>query len=234
MKNHLLSQVTYRLVQKLGLLLVLLAGISFSAKSQESIDLKRIKEQTTDPGSVFFYDSLVSQFKTSPATMTLTQAQFLYYGEIFRKGFSTYGQKPEDAKTFNQEIRTGNYEKAIPLGEKALQRDPVDLELIAGLHICYRNTNQPEKTAMFEAKLRLLLSAITSSGSGQSLKEGYWVTSISDEYVFLPLMGLETIRRKGSTGDAPMGMTDIWLIKNQESGKEEELFLTVVNPRDLK
>ncbi|GAA4306567.1 hypothetical protein GCM10023183_21890 [Nibribacter koreensis] len=203
-------------------------GLSFSAASQE-IDLKRIKEQTQNPASLFFYDSLVSQFKTNPATMSLIQGQFLYYGKLFNKGFSPYAPKSDAIKAFNNVFREGNFAKAIPLGEKALQRDPVNLELIAALHACHSNTNQASQTSFYEAQLRLLLGAITSSGTGQSLKNGYWVTSIADEYAFLPLMGLEAIRRKGSTGEAKAGMTDIWLIKNPTSGQEEELFLTVVN-----
>ncbi|MGV3538269.1 MAG: DUF4919 domain-containing protein [Rufibacter sp.] len=215
--------------RKLGLFLLLLLGFSFSAASQE-IDLKRIKEQTQDQASVFFYDSLVHQFKNNPASMTLPQAQFLYYGKLFTKGFSTYGMKAEEITAFNKVFRTGNFTEAIPLGEKAFDIDPLSLEVIAGLHACYTNTNQPDKASLYAARVRLIMGAITSSGTGKSLKNGYWVTSIADEYVFLPLMGLETLRRRGSSGGAKEGMTDIWIIKNPETNKEDELFLTVVNP----
>lgn len=166
--------------------------------------------------------------------MTLTQAQFLYYGKLFTKGYSTYGVKSEATEAFNKAFKERNFAEAIPLGEKALETDPVNFEVIAGLHACYANTDQPDKAAIREAQVGLFIGAITSSGTGQSIKKGYWVTSIADEYVFLPVMGLKVIKRRGSTGGAKMGITDIWLIKNPESGKEEELFLTVVNIADAK
>lgn len=67
----------------------------------------------------------------------------LYYGKLFSKYYQPYKTDGQE-RNFNELLMRGNYERAISIGEKMLEKDPVNFAHLLKMLRCYVAIKQEE------------------------------------------------------------------------------------------
>lgn len=205
-------------------LLMSLTNLSFA---QRYLDLKLIDELTNDSTSEYFYPKLVAEFHNSPATIDPLKANYLYYGKLYKSDYKMFQGSAEERK-FNELIANGRFSKAIILGENLTAHDPVNLDVIARLNICYQKQNLKGKVDTGLIRQNIILSAILSSGNGKESGNALKVVSIADEYIVMALLGVKGLSRQSIINEG--NTIDSWKVKEIKSGKTTFLhFAWLVN-----
>jgi len=147
--------------------------------------------------------------------------------------YSPYG-KGENERKFLEVYNQEKYHDAIPLGQKALLDNPVNLNVLFKLLVCYHSKGYKTTTKKYARLYFGLLNEIYKSGDGRSIATAYVVIKVNDEYQILGDLELQSI---GQTL-LPEGPTDKITIdtKNQKKvrgqKKISELYFNVAKPME--
>ena len=187
---------------------------------QTSLDLKEIEKQTNDSTSDYFYPRLISEFNNQPQYFDTVKAKFLYYGKLYTKNYKMF-QFSTDEIEFNKLLSKGKYKKATPIGEKILQENPANIEILSKLNLCYKKTGLTENADTTLNKLNLLLNTVFKSGTGKEQENAFKVVAIGDEYAIMAWLGVSGLSRQslmkgGSTIDS-------WKVRDSKSGKKYDM-----------
>jgi len=196
-----------------------------------NIDFDLIKSKTQDSTSTYYYPLLLERFLQFDTTLTDKEFSMIYYGNVFHPKYNPYGSGEHEDK-FMEKFNKEKFREAIPLGEKELFDNPVNLKVLYRMLVCYHKLGD-KTTAKKYANLYFgLLDEIYKSGNGKSIKTAYVVIKVSDEYVILSDLKL-TRKKQRLVGD-----TDILTIETKGQkpikGKKKikELYFNVTKPLD--
>lgn len=195
-----------------------------------NIDFDLIKSHTQDSTSSFYYPLLIQRFLQFDTTLTEKEFCFIYYGNVFKDNYNPYGTG-EDEEKFIQLFRQKNIQEAIPFGQKALIDNPVNLNILYKMLICFHNMGDKTTARKYANLYYGLLEEIYKSGDGRKIESAYVVIKVSDEYQILNDLELE------STGQALLkGETDRLTINTKGQKKVKgrkkisELYFNVSKP----
>lgn len=198
----------------------------FSARvdvfSQSSLDLDKIKSSIADSNS---YTLLVEQFNTNPSAINVENGAMLYYGKLFSKDFKPYKINFDEIE-FSKLVSKRKYKQAIPKGEDLIKNDPINLEILSELSVCYKKAGLTDKANLTEIKVGLLMSSILPYGSGLSKENTLKVISVGDEYAMMGMLGIVGVTRNSLI--SAKSILDTWEAKNK-SGKRIGFFVEVLN-----
>ncbi len=207
-------------------LLLLFTNLSFG---QSGLDLKEIEKLTNDSTSDYFYPRLISDFNNQPEYFDSVKARFLYYGKLYTKSYKMF-QFSTDEVEFNKLLNKGKYKKATPIGEKILQENPANIEIISKLNLCYKKTGMTQNADTTLNKLTLLLKTVFQSGTGKETENAFKVVAIGDEYAIMAWLGVIGISRQSLMNGS--STIDSWKVKESKSGKKYEMhFEWLVNAK---
>src|ERR1700750_1306825 len=132
----------------------------------QNINLDSIKIDVQNENSKFYYEKLIYKFKFDPTSLSDEEVKKLYYG----KKFSNY--KPHffdtDYLDFTKNFAQGNLKKAIIYGEKYLEKDPINPEVLTYLEIAYRKKDKEAKNYyLYSLQSKTLLNCIMKNGDGK-------------------------------------------------------------------
>lgn len=187
---------------------------------QSSLNLKEIEKLTNDSTSDYFYPRLISDFKNQPQYFDSVKAKFLYYGKLYTKSYKMF-QFSTDEVEFNKLLSKGKYKKATPIGEKILQENPANIEIISKLNLCYKKTGLKENADTTLNKLTLLLNTVFQSGTGKEKENAYKVVAIGDEYTIMAWLGVSVVTRQSLMKDG--STIDSFKVRDSKSGKKYEM-----------
>lgn len=211
-------------------ILVTTTGLLFG-QQLSNINFDEIQSQTQDSSSPFYYPLLIQRFLQFDTTLTERDFKFIYYGNVYTDKYTPYGTK-EDEKKFTELYKKEKYQEAIPLGQKALLENAVNLNVLYKLLVCFHALGD-KATAQQYANLYFgLLGEIYRSGDGESVETAYVVIKINDEYQLLNELELQSVGQSLLA----KGPTDLLTIdtKNQKKvkGKKKikELYFNVAKP----
>ena len=206
--------------------LLFFANLSFG---QSSLDLKEIERLTNDSTSDYFYPRLISDFNNQPQYFDSVKAKFLYYGKLYTKSYKMF-QFSTDEVEFNKLLNKGKYKKATPIGEKILQENPANIEILSKLNLCYKKTGLTQNADTTLNKLTLLLNTVFQSGTGKEKENAFKVVAIGDEYAIMAWLGVIGISRQSFMNE--VATIDSWKVKESKSGKKYEMhFEWLVNAK---
>lgn len=206
--------------------LLFFANLSFG---QSSLDLKEIEKLTNDSTSDYFYPRLISDFNNQPQYFDPVKAKFLYYGKLYTKSYKMF-QFSTDEVEFNKLLNKGKYKKAAPIGEKILQENPANIEILSKLNLCYKKTGLTQNADTTLNKLTLLLNTVFQSGTGKEKENAFKVVAIGDEYAIMAWLGVIGISRQSFMNE--VATIDSWKVKESKSGKKYEMhFEWLVNAK---
>jgi len=202
-------------------ILSVLLSANMYAQTKDSPELKVYVEKIIkDSSSCFYYPKLLEKVKSQPSELNVDDCFFLYYGQIFQKGFIalSFVANPERSK-FDRAAMNGNCKKAVELGIIMLERNPVDLTVL--LHVCNCLKGKPEKY-FFEQRFKNLLSAIFSTGSGKTMKTSIRIVNSEDDYVLKGVLGF-------FGGEEKLGFENNHAYSIWEKGSQKLYFEDVMN-----
>lgn len=181
---------------------LLLSGIisSFGAIDRpkaEPVDLDKIRTETIDPDSRFYYPKLLKMYMSNDTVMTPEDYRYFYYGALYQEDFDPY--RP----TLNEE----EYKRLEPLYYKndhtraekdamqnyalvSLRNNPLDLVQLKNLVYVYEKKQKVNLAKIWKHKLNMLLRTIASSGTGADTDNAWVVVYPRHEYDFLNLSGI--------------------------------------------
>ncbi|WP_223606482.1 DUF4919 domain-containing protein [Chryseobacterium sp. OSA05B] len=162
----------------------------------QNINLDSIKIDVQNENSTFYYEKLIYKFKFDPTSLTDEEVKNLYYG----KNFSKY--KPHffdtDYLDFTKNFAQGNLKKAIIYGEKYLEKDPTNSEVLTYMEIAYRKKDKEAKNYyLYSLQSKTLLNCIMKNGDGKTKETAFKVNSVGEEYLIANILGknIKTFKR---------------------------------------
>lgn len=170
-------------------------------------DLEKIRIETTNPKSPYYYPELLKKFN-SPDTLMDSQAfQYFYYGTMFQEDYDPY-RKP--VKPGELESLANIYLKPEPnrsergrieaYANAALADNPIDLQQLNHRIFVYEKNGKIEHARIWQYKLNHLLEVIARSGTGADGDNAWIVVYPGHEYYLLNLMKTKVV---GQNYEAP-------------------------------
>lgn len=167
--------------------LTLFSCFSLILKSQ-IINLDSIKQNVQNENSNLFYEKLIYKFKFDPTSMSDDEVKNLYYG----KNFSKYKTSlfDTDYLDFTQSFARGSFKKAIISGEKYLEKDPTNSEVLTCMEIAFnKKDKESKKHILYSLQSKTLLNCILKSGDGKTKETAIKVSSVGEEYLIANILG---------------------------------------------
>lgn len=194
-----------------AVLLNLIVCQNLFGQNISNIDFDYIKKETQDSLSLYYYPSLLTRYLNFDSTLTEKDFSILYYGNVFYDKYNPYGNGKGE-KEFMDLYKKGNFEEAIPFGKSILIENPINLEIIFKMLVCYHKLEDKVTARKYAAMYFPMLNAIYKSGDGKSHKTAYVVVKVADEYEILKNLELY------SEQQALVGTTDVLTIAKNSSG----------------
>ncbi|PLX06138.1 MAG: hypothetical protein C0596_16775 [Marinilabiliales bacterium] len=190
-------------MKKTLLALIILLSLSVSVFSQEfiDIDMNDIESKTTDSLSYLYYPVLLDRFMAFDSTLSQDDFKYLYYGYVFTDMYNPYGGH-ELEEDFYDLYYDKEYEKAIELGNKIIQEDPINTKLLFKMLVCHHQQEDAVMADNYASLYYGLLTVVYFSGDGKSVETAFKVINVADEYEILSELGLQ------SAGQALIGTCD--------------------------
>lgn len=203
----------------------------------QEIDLEKIKNNTQDKDSKYYYDKLVEEFIQSNQSLLADKEklQNLYYGKLFSPYYKESSEMKSDYLKFMKLVgakKIKKYPKAIELGENILKKDPINLMVIMNLRNSYTNTKDNEnRLKELKSQSELLMSAIAASGDGTSKETAFKVITLADEITLLNYLGINMGKyNRNSKIINKYTVLDLWTKHNNYNEEHrDQIFIEVFN-----
>ena len=194
-------------------------------------DYKRIKKEINSKNSEFYYPELLRRFEAVDTTMTIEHLRYIYYGAATLPDYSPYGTssfKSELEKAMNiTEPTQSDWENALSIVNKQLAKDPASLtSRLYKLNISVKVFGEGSKESIDAYnQLTMLFYAILSTGDGQSEETAFYITSVSDEYTFMNMIGFRTKAQALVHSDNGQSYDVMDIV--DEDGSESKLYFNI-------
>lgn len=185
------------------LLFLLLAAMAAPVTAQRisRVDFDSVRAATTTAQSPYYYATLLRRFQAADTTLRPLDFKYLYYGQVYTKQYQPYGA--DQADNFRTLFQQQKWREAIPIGEKALAKDPLNLRLIFQLLVCHYSLGEKAQARQYAQQYFPIIQAIIASGDGKGVATAYVVAVVHDEYAVLQALNLTSHRQ------ALVGHTDV-------------------------
>lgn len=186
----------YRLLLPLAaLLLPLIAGAQALSLERETPDYDKLYNEITDPGSHYYYPKLMAEFERNDTVMKLDKYRRLYLGAMFQEDYDAYRPavrrtSPDMLGINSSMLTTAQADSIIALTEALLADDAFDMAAMLTLVKGLKARGRHALADIWTYKLRMLLTAVLSTGTGADEENAWHVTNPAHEYVLLNALGL--------------------------------------------
>lgn len=162
-------------------------------------DFKKIRTETLNPESQYYYPGLLKRFYSSDTTMTDDEYHYLYYGTVFQEDYNPYRDNPyaDELKAteplYSRRGTLSRNEKTQiqKLAEKSLANNPFDLRQMSYLVFAYDNSGKQNLAKIWRHKYNKILQTIAASGSGADKEHAIVVVYPSNEIDFFFLVNID-------------------------------------------
>lgn len=216
----------------LSLVLLVLTAIAVNAQYKfqvKEIDFERIKQETLDPNSRYYYPKLVKSFKSNDTIMNFEAYRNLYYGFIFQEDFNPFRHTEFEGK---EEVEALYY-KSTPLSredcdkiaqyaEMALEDNLFDIDQLNYYIYALKEKKKYARAAVRQYRLDKLIAAIMSSGRGTE-EEPWVVISPDHEYAIINFLGYVAVDHKDLEG----GVDLISTVSEKDPKKTRDFYFDV-------
>lgn len=166
--------------------LVVMTSAAPSRKSLPAgIDLDRVKTETLNPKSAYYYPRLMEEFEDYDTTMTLEDYRHLYYGTMFREDYNPYRRSVYSdiltPLTHKSTHSRAELDTLVKYTQLALLDTPFDLNQINFLIYALRAKGKYNLADIWQYRLNNLLKAIVSTGTGQDSAGAWYILYPRDE-----------------------------------------------------
>ena len=154
-----------------------------------NIDFDDIQTRCFGKNAESPYKELYKRLQHFDTTLTEKQYKDVYYGIVFTKEYNPYGVSDKHDQFFDL-YKNKEHKKAIPVGLEILKENPINLQMIFKVLICYNQVGDKNEERKLAKTYFGLLGAIYSSGDARTKETPMVVVYVSDEYEILADMEL--------------------------------------------
>lgn len=175
-------------------LLPVCAQTLFPEVKHEAPDLAKIRHEVTDRTSPYYYPRLMEEFQRNDTVMKLDKFRRLYLGYLFQEDYDPYRHAYAVPSSIQALYGRDNLSKAecdsvIKYARLSLENNPLDLIQIQLLSDALKKKGNIGHSKIWDYKLRYLLMAIESTGTGKDEDNAWYIIETQHEYVLLNHMG---------------------------------------------
>lgn len=190
-------------------LLLLLWGVPAAAQSAapknagkktikvEKPDLRKIKAETLNPKSPFYFPKLMKKYEKNDTVMTNEEYRYLYLGYMFQEDYDPYRESLYDEKTAPLRTKSKHSKQEvdtlIKYAELSLYDNPFDLRHMSFLVHALKEKDKKYRARFWEYRLENLLAAIKSTGTGEDAANAWYVIYPAHEYDMVQLLGYNAV-----------------------------------------
>ena len=181
------------------LLLIVISSIMIGASAQyrfevRELDFDKIKSETLDPYSRYYYPKLVRSFNSNDTIMNFEAYRDLYYGFIYQEDYNPFrtndfeGKEEVESLYYQQELTRDECDKIEKYAIQALDDNPFDIDQITYYIYSLKQKKKYARAAVRQYRLDKLIAAIMSSGRGT--EDEPWVVLYPEhEYSLINFLG---------------------------------------------
>ncbi len=166
----------------------------------EKPDLEKIRIETLNPGSPFYFPKLQKKYESNDTTMSAEDYRYFYLGYMFQEDFDPYRVSPYASITDELRAKKEHTKEEIDTIRKyaqlALADNPFDLSQISFLVHVLKEKRKDMTAKIWEYRLEHILGAIKSTGTGEDQENAWYVITPMHEYNMLQLLGYEATDAK--------------------------------------
>lgn len=160
---------------------------------RERPDLEKIRQETYDRTSPYYYPRLMQEFQRNDTLMKIDKFRRLYLGYMFQEDYNPYRPSAYATRLEGEyekpELNRQECDSVIKYAEMSLANNPFDLKQMMYLMEALRVKGKINLANIWQYKLNYILMAIVSTGTGLSPDNAWYVIEPQHEYVLLNLMG---------------------------------------------
>lgn len=160
-------------------------------------DLNKIRQETLNPKSQFYFPKLMKRFQKNDTVMTNEEYRYLYLGYMFQEDYDPYRVSPYDEKTAplkSKSVHTRQeVDTLIKYAELSLDDNPFDLRHMSFLVHALKEKQKTYRAKFWEYRLENLLAAIKSTGTGEDVDHAWYVIYPGHEYDMVQLLGYNAV-----------------------------------------
>lgn len=152
-------------------------------------DNDRIRYETLDSSSPYYYPNLYYRYCEGDTTLTLEDYRHLYYGFVWQPEYKPFETPLAHDKILmileSDSLGEADFQEIIRLGKEAMEREPFDPSLVNFLVYAYGSIGDTLNERINYYRLEGILDAIRSSGTGLSEKSPWHIIYFSHVNDFL-------------------------------------------------
>ncbi len=180
-----------------GIILTILTFLTSQAQGinklkREKPDLEKIRLETLDKRSPYYYPRLMQEFQRNDTLMKIDKYRHLYLGYMFQEDYNPYRSSARYIKynilDRSRKLTRQECDSVISYAEKALDDNPFNLGEMVMLINALREKGKTNLANVWQYKLNYLLMAIVSTGTGEDEENAWYVIEPQHEYVLLNMM----------------------------------------------
>ena len=169
------------------------AQSNFDKIARVKPDFEKIKANTYNRDSEYYYPRLMAEFQRNDTLMKLDKYRHLYLGYVMQEDYNPY-RSAVVAKSTAVDVERARLTKeecaeVINAAKAALENNPFDLQHMAILIAALRQDRQENLAKIWQYKLNYILMAIVSTGTGVDEDNAWYVIEPQHEYMLLNMMG---------------------------------------------
>ncbi len=183
----------------ISIIVATLASLAMNIHAQyrfevREVDFDKIKQETLDPYSRYYYPKLVRSFKSNDTIMNFEAYRDLYYGFIFQEDYNPFRHTEFDGKDeverlyYQQSLSREECDKIEQYAVQALDDNIFDIEQLNYYIYALKQKKKYARAAVRQYRLDKLIAAIMSSGRGT--EDEPWVVLYPEhEYSLINFLG---------------------------------------------
>ena len=200
-----------------SLVLLMLTAVAVNAQYKfqvKEVDFEKIKQETLDPNSRYYYPKLVKSFKSNDTIMNFEAYRELYYGFVFQEDYNPFRHNDFEGKDEVEQLYYKNppltreeCDKIARYAEMALDDNIFDIDQLNYYIYALKEKKKCARAAVRQYRLDKLIAAIMSSGRGTE-DEPWVVISPEHEYAIINFLGYVAKDQKELEGGIDLIITE--------------------------
>jgi len=183
----------------IAIIFTMLAAMSVKVQAQyrfevREVDFEKIKKETLDPYSRYYYPKLVRSFKSNDTIMNFEAYRDLYYGFLFQEDYNPFRHNDFEGKDvveelyYKQNLTRDECDMIEKYAVQALDDNIFDIDQLNYYIYALKQKKKYARAAVRQYRLDKLIAAIMSSGRGT--EEEPWVVLYPEhEYTLINFLG---------------------------------------------
>ncbi|MCM1109813.1 MAG: DUF4919 domain-containing protein [Clostridium sp.] len=189
-------------MKRILLILTVILAVAVAAQERtlfpkvktEAPDMEQIRRNVTDRTSPYFYPRLIEEFQKNDTVMKLDKYRHLYLGYLFQEDYDPYRPPypvPHRVQALysKEKLTRAEADSIIRYAILSLSDNPLDCIQIQLMINALKAKGNVNLAKIWEYKLRYILMAIESTGTGLDEENAWYIIETQHEYVLLNQMG---------------------------------------------